>query len=231
MPNEPADVLVVVDLNELRPDTHNKSKSNKEKERTKKMAEKANPDLVRALLRQFGRRIIPLGLIKLLFDVCGTFSPFVIKFSALSLRTTSSNSPSRSQFLFVVTTVAYRKSLRLSSAARQNFNAGKAMNVVSTIEQFLRFVHIMCAPVFASLSWFNLLIFPLMFLSQIVTGYADFKVAIDRISEPFLAAEVHDPPQIDTSVNFGIKVFEGEFTWDSALRSLCQCIHCWCVAE
>ncbi|KAI8804246.1 P-loop containing nucleoside triphosphate hydrolase protein [Cladochytrium replicatum] len=365
------------------PANSDKPKSDKEKERIKKMTEKANPDLVRVLLRQFGWRIIPLGFIKLLSDMCSTFSPFVIKYVITYIGSSKVKDQgigygmglliavfalqilgSLTQNYFfqlaqsvaisvrgTLTAVVYRKSLRLSGAARQDFNAGKVMNVVSTdtsrIEQFLWFVHIMwtapiqiivitvfliinlgpaalagialllvitplqgvlfkqlmgirkivapitdsrvrlisevlsgirvikyfaweaffrdrvedirtkeinqvfrrgylsaflvtvsfsvpiiaaCvsfviyfvttaspdpAPVFASLSWFNLLRFPLMFLPQIVTGYADFKVAIDRISGLLLAAEVQDPPEIDTSATFGIRVSDGEFTWEA----------------
>ncbi|KAJ3200861.1 hypothetical protein HDU67_001760, partial [Dinochytrium kinnereticum] len=70
--------------------------------------------------------------------------------------------------------------------------------------------------VFSSLSWFTNLRFPLMFLPNIVTGWVDFKVAVERIESLFLAPELDAQPEIDPTAPHALQILDGEFTWETA---------------
>ncbi|KAL5035647.1 hypothetical protein RTP6_003309 [Batrachochytrium dendrobatidis] len=69
--------------------------------------------------------------------------------------------------------------------------------------------------IFSSLTWFNQLRFPLMFLPQIIVGYADLKVALQRIQALFLAPELVDQAEISPNAIHAVEIVNGEFTWDS----------------
>lgn len=70
------------------------------------------------------------------------------------------------------------------------------------------------AILFASLAWFNQLRFPLMLLPRILAGYADFKIAMARISELMNAEEVHNYVESVSGVEYGVKIENGTFKWD-----------------
>ncbi|KAJ3129883.1 hypothetical protein HK098_007637 [Nowakowskiella sp. JEL0407] len=70
------------------------------------------------------------------------------------------------------------------------------------------------ATIFASLAWFNLLRFPLMLLPQVVGGWAEFSVALDRISSLLTAPEVSDPPIFDKNSPYAIHIENGTFKWE-----------------
>ncbi|KAI8838941.1 P-loop containing nucleoside triphosphate hydrolase protein [Chytridium lagenaria] len=312
------------------------------------------PSLISALYAVFIREIGPLGIIKS-FPICG-FGLIIGMFALQILGTLLLNNffqlatASGMKMRTTLTAAIYRKSLRLSSAARQNFNSGKVINLVSTdcnrIEMFMTFIHILwtaplqiviiigflvsqlgwaalvgvcllfvltpvqgvvmkrlmnirreVAPVtdsrvklttevlngirvikffawevpflksieelrrkeislvfkrsiyqafamtiafgvpilaaaiafviygatnsldasrvFSSLSWFAALRFPLMFLPNIVTGWADFKVAINRIEELLVAPELDDQPEIDPTAPHALNITDAEFTWEA----------------
>ncbi|KAH6588650.1 hypothetical protein BASA50_010612 [Batrachochytrium salamandrivorans] len=69
--------------------------------------------------------------------------------------------------------------------------------------------------IFSSLTWFNMLRFPLMFLPQIVVGFADLKVALQRIQSLLLAPELTGQPSLVLDAEHAIEVTDGEFNWDS----------------
>ncbi|KAJ3098441.1 hypothetical protein HDU96_011094, partial [Phlyctochytrium bullatum] len=308
--------------------------------------------------------VAPIGLLKFFADLCSVFSPLFVKYiiEYVQRRDTSNvgNGIGLIAGLFVVqvigmlllaqffqnatvagmhvrttlASVVYRKSLRLSAAARQEFGAGKIINVVATdcnrIEMFMTFIHILwaapivilliicflcsqlgwaalvgisvlfismpiqgkvmktlmsvrkevapitdkrvkltaevlqgirslrsaeialvfkrslfqafvltiafaipvlaavvalvvfgatnpldAAKVFSSLSWLASLRIPLMFLPQLITGWADFKVAVGRVQEVLVAPELEQQPAVDPSLPYALGIPDGEFTWET----------------
>ncbi|KAL2915593.1 hypothetical protein HK105_204778 [Polyrhizophydium stewartii] len=71
------------------------------------------------------------------------------------------------------------------------------------------------ARIFASLAWFNQLPFPLMFIPQVFSAYADATVAIKRIQELLLAPEIEAPATIEPNAPNAVEIVDGEFNWDS----------------
>ncbi|KAI8831071.1 P-loop containing nucleoside triphosphate hydrolase protein [Chytriomyces cf. hyalinus JEL632] len=70
------------------------------------------------------------------------------------------------------------------------------------------------ADVFPALSWFNSLRFPMMFLPNVMSSWADFKVAISRIEELLMAPELEAQPPINPEAEFAVAVNNGEFVWE-----------------
>ena len=69
--------------------------------------------------------------------------------------------------------------------------------------------------VFAALFWFNVLPFPLMFLPAVLVGFADYRVAITRFQEVFLAEELEDyQTQVSSGSPNAVKLSDAEFVWD-----------------
>ncbi|KAI8918715.1 P-loop containing nucleoside triphosphate hydrolase protein [Entophlyctis helioformis] len=68
---------------------------------------------------------------------------------------------------------------------------------------------------FAALAWFAQLPQPLMFIPQVITGYAEIKIALVRIQELLVAPEIDARPEVDEDTEYGVKVDNGEFVWDS----------------
>ena len=69
--------------------------------------------------------------------------------------------------------------------------------------------------VFASLTWFYLLRFPLMFLPAVISGFADYKVAINRYQDFFLAEELDSLQKSESKENeFAVQIDNAEFIWD-----------------
>ncbi|KAJ3186105.1 hypothetical protein HK101_009741 [Irineochytrium annulatum] len=133
--------------------------------KTDKMAKK--PNLIRLLVRMFGSRFLPIGMIKFSTDVANIFSPLLLKYF-ITFVTNSVGSPENAPPASVgywlavgllllnmyssigigyyfqraggygmmlratLTGAVYRKSLRLSGKSRQEFNAGRITNMIST---------------------------------------------------------------------------------------------------
>jgi ATP-binding cassette, subfamily C (CFTR/MRP), member 1 len=76
------------------------------------------------------------------------------------------------------------------------------------------------ANLFSALSWFAQLRLPLMFLPQILTNLAEFRVAVSRIQELFEAQEVEEKFVIDRDAEFAVQVQDGSFLWDSLTESV-----------
>ncbi|KAL2917874.1 hypothetical protein HK105_202747 [Polyrhizophydium stewartii] len=71
------------------------------------------------------------------------------------------------------------------------------------------------ARIFSSLSWFNQLPLPLWFIPQVVTGYADVKIALVRTQEFLLAPEIEDVATIKPNAAHAVEVVDGEFDWEA----------------
>ncbi|KAJ3413134.1 hypothetical protein HDV05_008472 [Chytridiales sp. JEL 0842] len=132
--------------------------------------------LRRAIVKMFFWQFAPLGLIKLASDLCSVFSPLFVKYIIQYALPTNNSPIGEGIGLIIglfllqilatlllnnyfqasivvgislrtsLTTTIYRKSLRLTSAARQEFNSGRVINLVSTdanrIEMFTQFCHV-----------------------------------------------------------------------------------------
>ncbi|KAJ3204167.1 hypothetical protein HDU82_006042, partial [Entophlyctis luteolus] len=72
------------------------------------------------------------------------------------------------------------------------------------------------AAVFPALTWFSMLRFPLMFLPNIISSYADFKVALQRIEKLFMAPELDEQPAVDANAPYAVSVRNGEFIWEAS---------------
>ncbi|RKO86365.1 ABC transporter type 1, transmembrane domain-containing protein, partial [Blyttiomyces helicus] len=68
--------------------------------------------------------------------------------------------------------------------------------------------------VFPALTWFGQLRVPLMFLPQGIVAWADFRVALDRISRLLLAPELDPQPPIDPDADHAVSVTNADFAWD-----------------
>jgi ATP-binding cassette, subfamily C (CFTR/MRP), member 1 len=68
--------------------------------------------------------------------------------------------------------------------------------------------------IFASLALFQQLRFPLMFLPNVLVSWAEFRIATERIQKVFLAPELDSELEIDSKLDFGVLVENGEFVWD-----------------
>ncbi|KAJ3109242.1 hypothetical protein HDU96_007273 [Phlyctochytrium bullatum] len=71
------------------------------------------------------------------------------------------------------------------------------------------------AKVFSSLSWFTSQRIPLMFLPQLITGWAHFKVAVGRVQEVLVAPELEKQPEIDPALPYALGIHDAEFTWEA----------------
>ena len=68
--------------------------------------------------------------------------------------------------------------------------------------------------VFAALSWFYILRFPLMFLPAVMVGFADYRVAITRFQELFLAEELQESQARVADASDAVVVKDASFVWD-----------------
>ncbi|KAJ1549929.1 hypothetical protein HK405_001881, partial [Cladochytrium tenue] len=68
--------------------------------------------------------------------------------------------------------------------------------------------------IFSALSWFTQLRFPLIFLPNLITAWADFQVAMTRIEALLMAAESDDPPVLEEGAEFGIRIDGADFEWE-----------------
>ncbi|KAJ3286591.1 hypothetical protein HK104_008964 [Borealophlyctis nickersoniae] len=69
--------------------------------------------------------------------------------------------------------------------------------------------------VFPALTWFSQLRFPLMFLPNIIVGWADFKIALQRIGGMLLAAELDEQAPIIPDAPYAVQILDGEFIWET----------------
>ncbi|KAI9355946.1 P-loop containing nucleoside triphosphate hydrolase protein [Zopfochytrium polystomum] len=69
--------------------------------------------------------------------------------------------------------------------------------------------------VFSSLSWFQQLRFPLMFLPNLITSWADFSIAMARIESFLLAPELDELPAVVPDSQYGLEIIDGEFEWEA----------------
>ncbi|KAF9906392.1 hypothetical protein EC991_000722 [Linnemannia zychae] len=76
------------------------------------------------------------------------------------------------------------------------------------------------AVVFASLSLFNIMRMPLMILPQIVSALVDANVSIRRIEDLFMAEELEDLPPVNTNLEYALDISEGNFQWETTLKTL-----------
>ncbi|KAJ3332412.1 hypothetical protein HDU91_003113, partial [Kappamyces sp. JEL0680] len=70
------------------------------------------------------------------------------------------------------------------------------------------------AVIFASLAWFNQLRFPLMLLPRLLAGWADFKIALQRMDGLLSAEEVCDYIEHVPDSDYAIKMNHASFKWD-----------------
>ncbi|KAJ3067917.1 hypothetical protein HDU98_008890 [Podochytrium sp. JEL0797] len=73
------------------------------------------------------------------------------------------------------------------------------------------------ADVFPALTWFQMLRFPLMFLPNIISSWADFKVALSRIENLFMAPELDSQPVIQKDAPYAVSVTNGDFVWEASI--------------
>ncbi|KAJ3059726.1 hypothetical protein HDU98_004224, partial [Podochytrium sp. JEL0797] len=71
--------------------------------------------------------------------------------------------------------------------------------------------------VFAALSWFQMLRFPIMFFPNVLSSYAEFKVALVRIEALLMAPELDEQPAVNADAEFAVSVSGGEFVWEAPL--------------
>ncbi|KAJ3291659.1 hypothetical protein HDU79_002170 [Rhizoclosmatium sp. JEL0117] len=70
--------------------------------------------------------------------------------------------------------------------------------------------------VFPALTWFQMLRFPMMFVPFVISSWADFKIALERIERLLLAPELDEQPPIDPNAKFAVSLKDGEFIWEPA---------------
>ncbi|KAJ3321041.1 hypothetical protein HDU76_000167 [Blyttiomyces sp. JEL0837] len=71
------------------------------------------------------------------------------------------------------------------------------------------------AAIFSALTWFGQLKMPLMFLPQVISGWADFKIALSRIEALLLAPELDTQPAIDHNLPYAVKITDATFEWEA----------------
>ncbi|KAJ3190722.1 hypothetical protein HK101_008433 [Irineochytrium annulatum] len=219
----------------------------------KKPAPESTPSLLRALKRTFWNSVFPIGFLKLLSDLCTTFSPLLVKYIIIQvadptqelshgfalivglflLQVTGSfllnnffQLSTRSGIVMRASMSAYiyRKTLRLSAGARQEFNSGKVINLVATdtnrIELFITYVHIIwTAPIqiaiivgflISQLGWAAIVGVSLLFILTPVQGVLwRMLSSIRKVVAPITDSRV----KIITEVLNGIRVIKF-FAWE-----------------
>ncbi|TPX31925.1 hypothetical protein SmJEL517_g04837 [Synchytrium microbalum] len=69
--------------------------------------------------------------------------------------------------------------------------------------------------IFAAVSLFTMMRFPLMYLPLVIAAWAESGIAIDRISRLLQAEEVQNLPVTDLNAPSAIRVTNGEFIWET----------------
>jgi ATP-binding cassette subfamily C (CFTR/MRP) protein 1 len=70
--------------------------------------------------------------------------------------------------------------------------------------------------IFSSLTIFNLVRMPLMFLPMVIGAFVDGQVSMNRIQEMFLADELEKLPEVNYDAKDAILIDDGDFVWQSA---------------
>jgi len=73
--------------------------------------------------------------------------------------------------------------------------------------------------IFSSLTIFNLVRMPLMFLPMVIGAFVDGQVSLNRIQEMFLADELEKLPEVNYDAKDAILIDNGDFLWQSASPS------------
>lgn len=73
--------------------------------------------------------------------------------------------------------------------------------------------------IFSSLTIFNLVRMPLMFLPMVIGAFVDGQVSLNRIQEMFVADELEKLPEVDYDAKEAIVIDNGDFVWQSAAPS------------
>ncbi|KAG7091281.1 hypothetical protein E1B28_010329 [Marasmius oreades] len=73
------------------------------------------------------------------------------------------------------------------------------------------------ATIFTALQFFNIIRTPLIMLPLILSGLAEFIVAVQRISAFLTAEELAEPPTVDYESKDAIRVENANFTWDAVV--------------
>jgi ATP-binding cassette subfamily C (CFTR/MRP) protein 1 len=92
--------------------------------------------------------------------------------------------------------------------------------VISSILSFITYSltgHVLePALIFSSLTIFNLVRMPLMFLPMVIGAFVDGQVSLGRLQEMFLADELEKLPEVDYDAKEAITIDDGDFVWQSA---------------
>lgn len=92
--------------------------------------------------------------------------------------------------------------------------------VISSILSFITYSltgHVLePALIFSSLTIFNLVRMPLMFLPMVIGAFVDGQVSLSRLQEMFLADELEKLPEVDYDAKEAITIDDGDFVWQSA---------------
>ncbi|KAI9280863.1 P-loop containing nucleoside triphosphate hydrolase protein [Umbelopsis sp. AD052] len=73
--------------------------------------------------------------------------------------------------------------------------------------------------IFSSLTIFNLVRMPLMFLPMVIGAFVDGQVSLNRIQEMFVADELEKLPEVNYDAKDAILIEDGDFVWQSAAPS------------
>lgn len=73
--------------------------------------------------------------------------------------------------------------------------------------------------IFSSLTIFNLVRMPLMFLPMVIGAFVDGQVSLNRIQEMFVADELEKLPEVNYDAKDAILIDNGDFVWQSAAPS------------
>jgi ABC-type multidrug transport system fused ATPase/permease subunit len=73
--------------------------------------------------------------------------------------------------------------------------------------------------IFSSLTIFNLVRMPLMFLPMVIGAFVDGQVSLNRIQEMFVADELEKLPEVNYDAKDAILIDDGDFVWQSAAPS------------
>ncbi|KAJ3206137.1 hypothetical protein HDU67_008363 [Dinochytrium kinnereticum] len=219
------------------------------------------PSLLRAIITVFWNEVAPIGFLEFSADICSIFSPLLVKyiidfvargnggigeglglaFGLLSLQILETIlSTNHFQLAGVaglriktaLTAIVYRKSLRLSAAARQEYNAGTVVNIISTdcdrIDDFVTYFHllwtslvqlpILMAFLYSQLGWASLVGVSLLLVLGPIQGRVTKLLSTIRKQVAPLADQ---RVKTTTEVLSGIRIIKF-FAWEDSFRQLIE---------
>ncbi|ORY40399.1 P-loop containing nucleoside triphosphate hydrolase protein [Rhizoclosmatium globosum] len=210
------------------------------------------------------RQVFPLGFLKVFSDLCNLFSPFLVQYIILYIQQKATSSPGTgvgyALGLFVlqilatftlntftqelavhaiamrtaITAIIYRKSIKLSASARQKFDAGTVINMVSTdsarVEQFFNVINfIWTIPIMVainmiflihSLGWAALVGMGMLVIALPIQTHLFTKMkAIRRDQAPITDERVKKT----TEILNGVRVIK-LFSWETSFVEMVQLI-------